>query len=92
MLFFHLTKQVGGVGDLRLDFLLAVAEVVVGNHRGDHATLIARTHLECAATGVKLVRILPALPIATLTLRRVLPAWQAQLLLGQFGEVGCEDD
>ena len=92
VLFFHLTKQVRGVGDLCLDFLLAVPEVVVSNHRGDDTAFIARAHLECATTVVEFVGILPALPVAALTFRCILPTWQTQFLLGEFGEVGGEDD
>ncbi|MEW5770722.1 MAG: hypothetical protein AB1831_10215 [Pseudomonadota bacterium] len=84
-------EQVGGVGDLRLDLLLGVSEVVVGDDRDDHAIHVAAHHLEGGAVVVFLVLVLPAHAVAALPLGGLVPVRQAHGLLGHLDQVGRED-
>ena len=70
-------EQVGAVADLGLHFLLAVAEVVVGDEGDHHALGPARGELERAAVVVQLVFALVR---------------QAEIFLADPGEVRREDD
>ena len=92
VLLLHAAEEVGRVPDLGLDLLLAVAEVVVRDDGDDDAALVASHALEGLAVVVELVLALPALAVAALTLGGLLPGGQAQLLLGQGGQVRGEDD
>ena len=71
-------EEVGRVGDLRLDLLLAVPEVVVGDHRDDDAVLVPGTDLEGLAVVVEVVLVFPAHAIATLAFGGVVHVGQAQ--------------
>ena len=55
MLFFAEAEEIGGVTDLRLDFFLAIAVVIVGDDGDHHAAVIAASDLECAAVIVELI-------------------------------------
>ena len=92
MLLLHAAEEVGRVPDLGLDLLLAVAEVVVRDDGDDDAALVTGHALEGLAAVVELGLVLPALAIAALALGGLLPGGQAQLLLGQGGQVRGEDD
>ena len=92
VLLLHAAEEVGRVPDLGLDLLLAVAEVVVRDDGDDDAALVAGHALEGLAAVVELVLALPALAVTALALGGLLPGWQAQLLLGQGGQVRGEDD
>jgi len=92
MLLLGAAEQVRSVGQLSLDFLLAVTEVVVRDD-GDHdAALVASAALEGVAAVVELVLVLPALAITALTLGGVVPVRHAEAPLGDLGEVRGEDD
>ena len=92
MLFLRATKEIGGHGDLGLHFLLAVAEVVVGDDRHHHAALVAGADLERLAPVVNLGRVAPAHAVAHLALRGVVAVREAERLLGCGGQVWGEDD
>ena len=92
VLLLHAAEEVGRVPDLGLDLLLAVAEVVVRDDGDDDAALVAGHALEGLAAVVELGLVLPALAVAALALGGLLPGGQAQLLLGQGGQVRGEDD
>ncbi len=85
-------EEVRRVGDLCLDFLLAVAEVVVGDDGDDDATLVADAQLEGGAAVVELVLVLPALAVSALTLGGVVKVREAEILLLQPREMRREDD
>ena len=63
---FGVAEEVGGVGDLRLDLLLAVAEVGVGDDGDDDPALVAGADLERPAAVVELAVVLPAHTVALL--------------------------
>ena len=87
-----LAHQVGGEADLGLHFLLAVAEVVVGDE-GDHdAARGAAGELERLAVVVALIGRFPADAVAALALGGLVEAGQAEFGLGQAHQVGREDD
>ena len=92
VLLLGVAEQVGRVRDLGLDLLLAVAEVVVGDHSDDDAAGVAGADLECLTVVVELVLALPAHPVALLALGGLAHMGQAQLLLGHPGQVGGQDD
>ena len=85
-------EQVRREVDLGLDFLFAVAVVVVRDQRHHDALLVAGRDLEGVAVVVALVGGAPALVVAPLPLRGVVPVRQAGGLLGQRGQVRGEDD
>ncbi len=91
VLLLGVAEQVRRVADLGLDFLLAVAEVVVGDHRDDHATGVAGAHLERLAAVVELVGVRPAHAVASLSVGRLAGVRQAEGHLGDPGEVRRED-
>src|SRR6185437_2619070 len=57
MLLFTATEEVGGIADLRFDFLLAITVVVVGDERHDHATRIAARQFEGGTVVVEFVLV-----------------------------------
>ena len=85
-------EQVRRVADLGLDFLLAVAEVVVGDHGDDHATGVAGAGLERLAAVVELVRLRPAHAVASLAVGGLAGVRQSEGHLGDPGEVRRKDD
>jgi hypothetical protein len=91
MLLLGEAEEVGRVADVGLHLLLAVAEVVVGDDRHDHAAGVARADLEGGAAVVALVLRLPALAVAPLAGRGLVAVGQAQLALGQRRQVRGED-
>ena len=87
VLLFSQPEKVGGVADLGLDFLLAVAVIVVGNDGDDDAALVARGDLERCAIVIQLVLVLPAHAVSPLARGGVVPVGQAQCFLGEAGQV-----
>ena len=83
--------EVGRVADLRLHFLLAVAEVVVGNQRHDHATRVACADLEGVAAVVQLALALVAHAVAALPFGRRVPLRQPEQVLGHADQMRRED-
>ena len=92
VLLLGVAEQVRRVRDLGLDLLLAVAEVVVGDHRHDHAASVPGTDLEGAPAVVQLVLLLPAHPVAHLPVGGLAHVGQPERLLRQPGQVRGEDD
>ncbi len=92
VLLLGVAEQVRRVADLGLDLLLAVAEVVVGDHRDHHAAGVAGADLERLATVVELVGIRPAHAVAPLAVGCLAGVRQSQGHLGDCGEVRREDD
>ncbi len=92
MLLLGVAEQVRGVGDLGLDLLLAVAEVVVGDDGHDDAASVPRTDLEGAAAVVALVLLLPAHPVSLLPVGGLAGVGQPELLLRHPGQVRRQDD
>ncbi len=91
MLLLGHAAQVGGEPDLRFDLFFAVTVVVVRDHGHHHARGISRRDLEGIATVVSLLLILPAHSLVDLLLRCFRAVGQAQLLLGQGYQVGCQN-
>src|SRR5699024_10395917 len=87
VLLLHHAEEVRGVADLRLDLLLAVAEVVVGDDRHDDATLVAGAKLEGGTAVVTLVLRAPALSVAPLAVGGLVDMGETEFLLGQGGQV-----
>ena len=73
VLFFDVPEQVRCVGDLRLDLLLAIAVVIVGDQRDDNSPGGPARGLERHPIVVLLTRILPTHAVATLSLGRLIP-------------------
>ena len=87
MLFFAEAEEVGRVADLGLDFLLAIAVVVIG-HNGDyHAAHVTAGELEGFAAVIEFVFITPAHAVATLQFRGVFEGRQAKIFLAQADQV-----
>ena len=80
----HKPQQVGGVADLGLDLLLAVPEVVVGDHGDNHPAFVAGAHLERASAVVELFRLLPAHAVAALPRRCIVVVGKSEFPFGQF--------
>ena len=91
VLFFDVPEQVRCVGDLRLDLLLAIAVVVVGDQRDDNSPGGPARGLERHPIVVLLTRILPTHAVATLSLGRLIPVAQPKLFLGQLDQVRGQD-
>ena len=70
MLLFRQPVEAGRVTDLRFDLFLAIAEIVVGNHRDDNPFRIASRQLESRSIVVKFVLRLPTHPVSLLLIRR----------------------
>ncbi len=87
MLFLAIAVEIGGEADLRLYFLLAIAEVIVRNHRNHHTAFVTAGCLERAAIVVEFVFVLPAHAIATLALSGGVPVRKAEFLLAKAGKV-----
>lgn len=85
-------EKIGRVGDLGLDLLLAVAEVVVGDDRDDDTGLVAGAQLERFAVVVQLIGIVPAHSVTTLPVGGVGHVGQAEFLHRHTIQMGCEDD
>ena len=92
VLFLDVAQKIGGEGDLRFDFLLAVAVIVVGNQRDDDAFAGAAGELERHAVVVLVGLGFPAHRIAALTFVGILVPRQAERFLRELGEVRGEDD
>ena len=92
MLLLRIAEEVGRHAELRFDLLFAIAEVVVGNDRHHHTTLVTCRDLEGRAIVVDFVRRLPAHPVAPLTLGCFVPRRQAEFRLGQLVEVRGQND
>ena len=92
MLFLAAAEQVRRITDLRLDLLLAVAEVVIRDQCHDDATVIAAHQLEGVTVVVALVRVTPAHAIPALPGRGCIEMRQTDLGLAQFRQVRCEND
>src|SRR5699024_377578 len=92
VLLLNQAEAVGGVAALGLDLLLAVPEVVVCDHRDDHAALVTHAQLEGGGAVVELVLVAPALAVAALALGGVVVVGQAKVLLAELGQVGGQDD
>ncbi len=75
-----------------LHFLLAVAKIVVGDHRYDDTFFVTTRQLKRAAIVVEIRLVVPTHTVANLTLSRVVNVRQADLFLGDFRQVRCEDD
>ena len=76
MLLLSLSVDVGGVAQLGLDLLLAVAEVVVGDDGDNDTTGVARCDLEGRAAVVEVVILLVVKTVG-------------QLGKGEGGHTGC---
>ena len=85
-------EQVRRVADLRLDLLLAVAEIVVGDDRDDDAGLVAAGELERLAVVVKFPFVLPAHAVAALAFGGLVPVRQAGGFLGHLRQMRREND
>ncbi|MFT3915818.1 MAG: hypothetical protein QM704_17410 [Anaeromyxobacteraceae bacterium] len=83
--------QVGRVGELGLHLLLAVAEVVVGDDRDDHAAGVAGGDLERAAAVVEVALPAPAHPVPALPPGRLALVGQPEVPRAEPHEVGRED-
>ena len=70
--------QVGREADLGFDFLLAVAVIVVGDHRDHHAAVVAAADLEGIPVVIEFVFAFPAHAVAALALGGVALVRQAQ--------------
>ena len=91
VLFLGETVEIGRVADLRLHFLLAVAEVVVGDQRDDHTARVAGAELEGVAAVVELALALVAHAVAALPLGRGIPLRESEQMLGHADEMRRED-
>ena len=87
----HKSQQVGGIADLGFDLLLAVPEVVVGDHGDNHPAFVAGAHLERASAVVELFRLLPAHAVAALPRRCIVVVGKSELPFGQFRQVRRQD-
>ncbi len=92
VLFFANAEQIGGVTDLSLDFLLAIAVIVVGDDRNHHAAAIAAGQFERAAAVIRLVRIAPAHAVAALAFGGLIEMRETQVFLLHAGEMRRQDD
>lgn len=86
------TKYVGRQSNLRLAFLLAVSEVVISKDGYHNAALVAKGDLERAALVVQLELIGPAHAGGLLGLGGLANVRQAEILLPEGAEMGCQDD
>ncbi len=91
MLFFTHSVKVRSKTDLRFDFFLAVAVIVIGNDRDHHPTMIAARHFERASFVVGLVLSGPAHALVLLRLGRFRHVRQPQRLLGNPGYMRGND-
>ena len=89
--FLNIAIKVSRVADLRFDFFLAVAEIVVGNQRHDDAFRRAARQLERLAAVVKFVLAVPAHSIFTLPRCRVVDVRKSDLLLRNGRQVRGEN-
>ena len=91
MFLFGHAEQVGRVTQLRLDFFLAVTEIVIRQHGHDHAALVARRQLECLAIIVQFIGGFPAHAVVLLSIGGLADMRQAGILLGHSHQVRGED-
>ena len=89
---FSVAQQVGGIADLGFDLLLAVAVVVVGDQRDNHAVGIPAGDLECGAVVVEFVLGLPTHAVLLLTIGGIRDVGQAEVFLFKLSELGCKND
>ena len=83
--------KIGRVADLRLDLLLAIAEVVVGDDGDDDAGLVAAGELERLAVVVEFPLVLPAHAVAALAFGGLVPVRQAHGFLGHLDQMRREN-
>ena len=86
------SEEVRGVGDLGLDLLLAVAEVVVGDNGEDDSGLVTGAQLERLALVVELRLVGPAHAVATLAVGGLVDVRQTEVDLADEIEVRGQDD
>ena len=91
MFLFDIAHQIGRIANLRFNFFLAVAEVIVGDQRDDHSGLGAARDLEGVAVVVAFALISPAHAISSLPLARLVIMGQTQFLLRQRDQVRRQD-
>jgi len=92
VLFLSITVEVSSKADVRLDLLLAIAEVVISDDGKDHTLLGTQAHLEGLAIVVALILGLPAHALSTLLLGGFIPLGKAKRLLGDLVEMRSHDD
>ncbi len=77
----HRPIEIGREADLRFDFFLAIAVIVIGNDGHHDAAGVPAHQLECAAVVVFLASVAPAHALQTLALGRLLIVRQTEILL-----------
>src|SRR5262245_42365387 len=85
--FFSDAKKICRKSDLRLCLVLAVTEVVVGEHGHHHAVHAARRELEWATFVVELVFARPAHAVRVLLRSRGVCLGQSKIFLAQANEM-----
>ena len=88
---FGISEEIGGVAELGFDLLFAVAVVIVGNERDHGAAGIARGDFESRTVIVEFVFRFPAHAIVLLPVGGLREVGESQILLLEFGELGCEN-
>ena len=91
MLFLRAAQQVRGVAQLRLDLLLAIAVVVVGDQRDNDALCRSARSLEGLAIVVEVALVAPAHTVAFLPFGRFRHMGQSDLPLRDALQVGSQD-
>ena len=91
VLFLAEAEQVGGVADLRFDFFLAIAEIVVGDDRDDHAAAIAAGQFESVSAVVELRLLRASTCRRGAALCGGVVMRQAEIFLLEPGEVRRQD-
>ena len=91
MFFFHAAHQIGGIADLRFDFFLAVAEIVVGDDRDDHSRFIAARDFERITVVIEFIFAFPAHAVVSLAIGGLTDMRQPDVFLRQLGQMRCQD-
>ena len=89
VLLLDVAEQIGREADLRFDFFLAIAKVVVGNQRDDHAVFIAAGDFERLTVVVSFVGRFPAHALLFLSAGRLADVRQSELALRDRRQMRC---
>src|SRR5271166_5719407 len=92
VLFLTKAKQVSREAYLSFDLLLAIAEIVVGDHGDDNPAFVTEGQFESHAVIVEFALLFPTCMVAALTLGGLLPRRESQLFFGKLRQVRRQDD
>src|SRR5689334_3423122 len=92
VLLFREAIEIGGEPDLGFDLFLAIAEVVVGDDRDNHAGGVAGSDLEGLPVVVELVFTGPAHAVALLAVGGLVNVGETEIAFSYLREVRGEDD